>query len=285
MPGTITPIGIGTALLHTKQATFGASLNPLVAPGNTNPPILGEPTPALSGTTVNQLWLLATGGPNWGGCQVWASTDGTTYAMLGTTYKGGRQGVLTAPLASHSDPDTTDTLSVDLTMSQGSLLSGTQLDADSFITLCFCDGELLSYQTATLTAQYKYNLTYLRRGLYGFPIGAHASGGQFARFSPTDPSVFKYPFPPNLVGRTVYLKLPAFNIFGQVLQSLASVSPYTYTLLGTGGVQPNNPVIQDLQNGVNQDWGIVGTPIFRTADFAWVGLAAGLDIDLSPTFP
>src|SRR5260370_34678863 len=95
---------------------------------------------------------------------------------------GGREGVLTAPLPNHADPDTADTLSVDLTESHGQLLSGTPADADAFVTLCYCDGELVAYQTATLTAAYRYNLTYLRRGVYGTPIGAHSAGAEFARF-------------------------------------------------------------------------------------------------------
>jgi hypothetical protein len=188
MPGTITPIGVGTALPYPKQVSAGVPLDPLADPGDTNPPVLFEPPPGLtSGAT--EVWIIATGGANWGGCQIWLSLDGTTYAYAGTIYRGGRQGVLTAALPSHADPDTADTLSVDLTESHGQLLSGTMADADAFVTLCYCDGELVCYQTATLTAAYKYNLTYLRRGVYGTPIGAHSSGAEFARFGPNDPSL------------------------------------------------------------------------------------------------
>src|SRR5204862_408647 len=88
-------------------------------------------------------------------------------------------------LPSHADPDTSNTLSVDLSESQGQLLSGTTADADAFVTLCLCDGELIAYQTATLTAAHQYELTYLRRGVYGTPIGAHSSGTSFAMNSAT----------------------------------------------------------------------------------------------------
>src|SRR5205085_9329137 len=125
----------------------------------------------LSGGDL-EIWVIASGGANWGGCQVWVSSDGNTYALAGTIYRGARQGTLTATLPSHADPDTADTLSVDLSESQGQLLSGTQADADDFVTLCYCDGELLSYSTATLTAAHRYDLSYLRRGVYGPPIGA-----------------------------------------------------------------------------------------------------------------
>ena len=236
MPGTITPIGVGTAALYLRQATAGSGLDALVDPGDSNPPIVFEPPAALSGGDL-EVWVIASGGANWGGCQVWISSDGNTYALAGTIYRGARQGLLSATLASHADPDTSDTLSVDLTESAGQLLSGTMADADNFVTLCYCDGELISYQTATLTAAYRYNLTYLRRGAYGTPIGAHSSGGSFARFGPNDPSLFRYRYPASFVGQTVYVKLPGFNIFGQALQDLAGLTPTTYALTGGGAVE------------------------------------------------
>src|SRR5262249_48954873 len=141
-------------------------------------------------------------------------------------------------------PDTTDTLAVNLSQSQGRLLSGTTADADNYVTLCFCDGELLAYEIATLTTAYHYSLTYLRRGAYGTPIGAHASGSSFARFGPNDPSLFKYAYPAGFVGQTIYVKLPAFNIFGQASQSLAGLTADTYTLTGAGA--PVNMPLQYL---------------------------------------
>src|SRR5579863_6406588 len=169
MTGTITPIGVGTATLYPKLTTTGTGYDMLVAPGNTNAPIIFEPPAALSGGAL-EVWLIASGGANWGGCQVWISSDGNTYALAGTVYRGARQGVLSANLPSHADPDTADTLAVDMTESQGQLLSGTSADANNFVTLCYCDGELISYESATLIAAYKYNLgTLLRRGVYGTP--------------------------------------------------------------------------------------------------------------------
>jgi hypothetical protein len=236
MPGTITPIGVGTALPYPKETGAGPPLDPLVDPSDTNPPVLFEPPPGLtSGDT--EVWIIATGGAHWGGCQIWVSLDGTTYAYAGTIYRGGRQGILTTSLPSHADPDTTNTLSVDLTESHGQLLSGTTADGDAFVTLCYCDGELISYQTATLTAAFTYDLTYLRRGVYGTPIGAHSAGADFARFGPNDPSLFKYIYPASFVGQTIHVKLPAFNIFGQALQGLAGLTPTGYSLTGDGAVQ------------------------------------------------
>jgi len=275
--GTITPIGVGTAVLHTKQATAGAPLDPFVDPGDTNAPIVFEPPAALTSGSL-EVWIIATGGAGWGGCQVWISTDGNHYGLAGTIYRGARQGVLTASLPAAADPDTTDTLAVDLTASQGQLLSGTQADADNYVTLCLCDGELFSYETATLTSACKYDLTYLRRGAYGTAIASHSAGAPFARFGPNDPSLFRYGYPESFVGQNVYIKLPGFNIFGQALQDLAAVSAYGYTLLGSGGVSVN--VIATLAVGVDQDWGSLGSSIAAQADLAAVTAAVGYDIGL-----
>lgn len=279
--------GIVSLPVYNRQAGSGTPVVDAFAdPGDANPPVVFEPPAGLTGGAL-EVWVVATGGsPDWGGCQVWGSTDGNTYALLGTIFAGARQGVLTAPLPSRADPDTADTLSVDLTMSLGKLLSGTQADADGLVTLCCCDGELLSYETATLTAACHYNLTYLRRGAYGTAIAAHAAGAQFARFGPNDPSVFKYAYPQSFVGRTLYLKLASFNTTGQSLQSLAALAPYRFSLTGAGAVVvPNNPVIAGLQGGSGEDWGHTADAIVEAADFGTLGLAAGLDISLGASLP
>jgi hypothetical protein len=245
MPGTITPIGVGTAPLYPRLSTAGDGVDTLADPGDSNPPIIFEPPTALSGGVL-EVWIIASGGPDWGGCQLWVSSDNATYALAGTIYRGGRQGTLTAALPSHADPDSIDTLSIDLGQSQGQLLSGTLADADNFVTLCYCDGELLSYQTATLTALCQYDLTYLRRGVYGTPINAHSVGSNFARFGPNDPSLFRYRYPGNFVGQTIYIKLPAFNIFGQRLQDLSTLTADTYVLTGAGAVATVTVPIQYL---------------------------------------
>jgi hypothetical protein len=256
MTGTITPIGIGTASLYPRLATAGGGIDTLADPGDTNPPIIFEPPPALSGGSF-EVWVIASGGAGWGGCQVWVSSDNATYALAGTIYRGARQGVLTATLPNNTDPDTTNTLSVDLTQSGGQLLSGTLADADNFVTLCYADGELISYQTATLTSAYHYDLTYLRRGVYGAAINAHSNGSNFARFGPNDPSLFRYQYPSNFVGQTIYVKLPAFNTFGQSLQDLSGLTADTYSLTGAGAVATVNVPVQFL--GIPQ----IGQPITR----------------------
>lgn len=218
------------------QTTSGAPLNFLADPGNANNPVIFEPLRALTGGLL-EVWLITSGGANWGGADIQISTDGTNYTSAGRIYKGARQGVLTATLANHADPDAVDTLSVDLTESLGTLLSGTTADMNAFVTLCYVDGELVSYQTATLTAPNKYDITNLRRGVYGTTIGSHGVGTKFARFGPNDSStIFKYVYPSSYIGSTVYIKLVSFNLFGQALQDISGLTAYTYVLTGVGAL-------------------------------------------------
>lgn len=285
MTGTFSPSGIGTVSFYPTQTSAGAGIAADInlAPGSTNAPIFYEPSAILTnGAAV--LWMIATGAAsNWGGCQVWMSVDGgSSYGRVGTIVRGGVQGLLTATLPSHADPDTTNTLSVNLTMSQASLISGSMIDADLLLNLCYVDGELVSFQTATLTSAFNYDLTYLRRGAYSSPIGSHASDSQFGRFSQT---TFRQEYPSNLVGTTIHVKLPAFNLFGSQLQDLSTVSDYTYTLTGNGlsaggGGGLVCAVDVALAAGCSMDWGVLGSPICATCDWGFLGDGrVGLTVD------
>ena len=110
---------------------------------------IGSGTYTSGGVAVNQ---------DWGGCHVWISPDNQNYIQVGAMYGPSRMGVLTAQLVSSADPDTTHTLAVDVTQSTGTLNSGTQSDCDNFRTLCYVDGELISFEDATLTGSFKYDL-------------------------------------------------------------------------------------------------------------------------------
>lgn len=263
MTGTITPIGVNTAIIYSSQAALGQGIDWFVDPGDVNLPIIFEPPAGLTGDAL-QVWLVATGGASWGGCQVWISLDDATYTYAGIVYRGARQGVLTATLPSHADPDAVDTLSVDLTESQGQLLSGTAADANSFVTLCYCGGELVSYQDATLTSAYNYDLeTLLRRGCYGTSITSHAINSQFARVGPTDAAIFKYTYPDSYVGKTIYIKLLSFNLFGLEVQDIADVTAVTYVLTGGGRITPPF-IVYGSQSGPTISGDIVGSFIFNS---------------------
>ena len=93
------------------------------------------------------------------------------------------------------------------------------------------NGELLAYQTATLTAAHEYALTTLYRGAYGSSISDHPLGAQFARL---DRATGRFPYPANLIGQTIHLKFVSLNIVGAGIQDIASVPDYTYTVTGAG---------------------------------------------------
>lgn len=243
--------GNGSAPLYSYQSNIGFNANYNSVAGNANPPIIFEPPTQIT-TTGLEVWLSTSGGSNWGGCDVFISADGSTYKNAGRITGSSRQGVLTNTLPSGSDPDTTDTLSVSLSMSSGQLLSGTQNDADNFHTLCYVAGELISYETATLTSAFNYNLTYLRRGAYGTTISSHANGSNFARL---DAGIFTYPYNKTNIGQTLYIKLLSFNIYGGGEQSLADVIAYTHTLTGPPlPAQVQNFQVSQSGNSVVFSW-------------------------------
>jgi hypothetical protein len=222
--------GYSTAVLYPKQLGTGYSPNWNSAPGDVNPPIIFEPPVALL-TGGLEIWVALSGGANWGGAQVWISSDGNSYALAGTVNSSAVQGILTADLPPHSSPDVTNTLSVDLTESQGQLASVSTTDAGNLVTLCYVGGELLAYETAALTAASKYALTTLYRGAYGSTITDHPQGTLFARL---DGSIGRFSYQKTLIGQTIYLKFASVNIVGGGLQSLNSLPVYTYAVRGTG---------------------------------------------------
>ena len=170
------------------------------SPGDANAPLIFEPPAALLSGDL-EIWVALSGGANWGGAQVWISSDGSSYAYAGTIPGPATQGHaerrLTRVIAA-AQPDTTNTLAVDLTQSHGQLLSVSAADAANFATLCYVGGELLAFQTATLTTSDHYALTGLYRGAYGSAIGSHAAGAQFARL---DHAIGRFPYPRPWSGR------------------------------------------------------------------------------------
>lgn len=229
----IQPTGVGTAWPLPNDNLGGPGIAGVLAqdPGDTNPPIIFEPDSDLAGNTA-VVWIIGSGGPFWGGAQVHVSLDDTTYSPVGFLVAGAAQGVLTAPFAAGADPDTANTLSVDLSMSRGQLISGTAGDADFMLqTLAYCDGELIAYSNATLTGAATYDLnTYIRRGTHGTASASHAAGTQFAWVQ----APYDYEFPLSLRGHTVFFKFPAFNTLGAQLQDIADCVAYPYTLRGFG---------------------------------------------------
>lgn len=219
--------GTGAAAQYTFQDIDGYTENRDTDPGLCNTPIIFEAPAALDQQL--ELCIAVSGGADWGGCAIYASTDGSTYKQIGELEGNSRMGVLSAQLLTGTSPDSTHTLAVDLTESRGELIGGTQQDAELLNTLCYCDGEWLAFETATLTAANKYNLTYLVRGAYGSAIGTHAVNSQFCRI---DPAVVKYIFGQEMIGQTIYIKCLGRNLWGFTPGDISDCTAYPYTITG-----------------------------------------------------
>lgn len=257
--------GTGHAAQFSFSSGSGYSADYNIDPGDINTPIIFE-APVEIAPTGLEVWAVISGGDDYGGCDVWISTDGNTYKLAGSCSGQARQGFLSAILPSGSDPDTVNTLHVDLSESFGELLSGTQDNADNYQTLCYVDGELISFQTATLTSTYNYDLTYLRRGAYGTDISAHAYGTSFGRL---DNQVFVYPYAKDQIGQVIYIKFLAFNLWGGGQQALSDVAAYTHTIEGP-------PVPGDVSGFQGQQNGNVVVFQWETVpDFALKGYDIG----------
>ena len=228
--------GTGAAPIYGHQTGTGYVPTYNLAAPNALTPVFFD-APVQIGNVLAMETIIATNGsgPNWGGCEVWLSSDNVTFAYADTLWGGTTMGTLSANFASGADPDTVNTLAVDLTESRGILLGGTQADADRGNTLCLVDQELVTYEQATLTAQYKYNLGkngsaagYLRRGVYGTAIASHSTGAPFVRLR--QGSYLTIGYGGSDVGTTVHVKLLSFNPWGGGKQTLDEVSSYAHTL-------------------------------------------------------
>ncbi|MBV7489853.1 phage tail protein [Pseudomonas sp. PDM30] len=220
-------LGVGSAPNYPVQSKSGFQSNQNAAPGPVLAPIMFNPPESLLLAGELQVWgAVAGASPNWGGCEIWISADGDSFRMVETIYGRARMGQLSAALADGNDPDTVNTLSVQLA-APDELAAATTAEADSGATLCWVDGELLSYRDATLTGVGAYQLGYLRRGRLSSAVASHPSGAPFVRL---DDAVWKYSYARDQIGRTVWVKFRSFNVYGRALEDLADVTAYSVTL-------------------------------------------------------
>jgi hypothetical protein len=236
-------------------------------PPSVNPPAVIEPPASYTGGT-QKLILAASGDGNWGGCNVWLSFDGTSYRQIGTINAPAAQGHLTAALASFggTNPDTVHTLSVDCAESTTSPLPVTHDDADALRAIALITapptgsglsqtiantGEVLGFGNVAATGSYSASLTYLQRGQYGTPAGAHSSGDRFTVIDPLGDNQTSVAFdlPAAYVGAPLYVKLSSFNLFGKAGQDLADCVEYTYTPVGVGTPASSDWAIEPISLG------------------------------------
>lgn len=160
-------IGTASVALYNAHSGSAVTVNTSVVPGSIATPILINAPSSLTGLDPEVWCAVSSPSAAWGGCEVWASADNVHFQKVGRIDGPARVGVSTASLADHSDPDTINTLPIDLSASGKTLDSSTSANANAGATLIYLAGELMAYETATLTSAYHYNLTTLRRGLYG----------------------------------------------------------------------------------------------------------------------
>jgi hypothetical protein len=261
-------VGAAHAAEYSRQDGLGIAANFNADPGDTYAPAIINPPLSLT-NGANEVWIAAAGGPEWGGCVVWASFDGDSYQTVGTISQAGRYGVTTtdfpavsgagnaltyasadvayqaqdltygtSTLATIETVDTTQTLGVSLVESGGVLTAGTQADADGQATLCAVGTEIIAYSAAVLTAPNTYSLgTYIRRGLEGTTIADQPAGSLFMRL---DTSVVAVPYNQGQVGLTLYIKLQAFNLYGGGYQDLDLCTAYEFI------AEPNGAQVEDV---------------------------------------
>lgn len=168
----------------------------------------------------NQVFIGVNAPAGWGGCSVWLSDTGENYSRIGSINQQARMG--RTRLAFNETAN-----ACDVTLNQGMLKGGTHIDADRANTLCWVNGEALSYEGANMAPNNQFSLTGLVRGQYGTNAISHNAGERFIR---VDEALFRYPYRKEDIGKTIYLKFTSMNLFGSNEQELDEVQAYQYTL-------------------------------------------------------
>ena len=168
----------------------------------------------------NQVFIGVNAPAGWGGCSVWLSDTGENYSRIGSINQQARMG--RTRLAFNETAN-----ACDVTLNQGMLKGGTHIDAERANTLCWVNGEALSYEGANMAPNNQFSLTGLVRGQYGTNAISHNAGERFIR---VDEAFFRYPYRKEDIGKTIYLKFTSMNLFGSNEQELDEVQAYQYTL-------------------------------------------------------
>lgn len=168
----------------------------------------------------NQVFIGVNAPAGWGGCSVWLSDTDQNYSRIGSISQQARMG--RTRLAFNETANVCE-----VTLNQGILKGGTHIDAERANTLCWVNGEALSYEGATMGPNNQFSLTSLVRGQYGTNATSHNAGERFIR---VDEALFRYPYRKEDIGKTIYLKFTSMNIFGTNEQGLDEVQAYPYTL-------------------------------------------------------
>lgn len=169
----------------------------------------------------NQIFVGVNAPSGWGGCSVWVSDNDQTYQRIGNISQQARMGRTKYGFAQNGD-------FCNVTINQGVLKSGTHIDAERGNTLCWVNGEALSYENVEVHPNNWYTLQGLVRGQYGTNAINHNADERFVR---VDEALFRYPYRKEDIGKTIYLKFTSMNLFGSNEQGLDEVQSYQYTIV------------------------------------------------------
>lgn len=224
---TVTAISRAPGDYPAAKYNIHANDRPYIDYNKTAPdtvPVIFQPPADLTADGL-ELWIAAKGKEDgWGGCTVYVSDDNTNYRTVGQIAGSARCGKLTQPLSPMPNHPSGNQAIVTC---NDQLLSGTLQDAERKNTLCWIDGECMSYINANLQSNGAWLLSGLYRGQCNTEVRLHAKDTDFVRL---DNSVFKVPFTKDDIGKKIYLKFCSYNIFGAGNQDLSEVKAYEYTL-------------------------------------------------------
>lgn len=168
----------------------------------------------------NNVFIGVNAPTGWGGCSVWLSDNNQNYSRIGSITQQARMGRTRLVFSETAS-------SCEVTLNKGMLKGGTHIDAERANTLCWVNGEALSYEGANMAPNNQFSLTGLVRGQYGTNAISHNAGERFIR---VDEALFHYPYRKEDIGKTIYLKFTSMNLFGSNEQELDEVQAYQYTL-------------------------------------------------------
>lgn len=169
----------------------------------------------------NQIFVGVNAPSGWGGCSVWLSDNDQTYQRIGNISQQARMGRTKYGFAQNGN-------FCNVTINQGVLKSGTHIDAERGNTLCWVNGEALSYENVEVHPNNWYTLQGLVRGQYGTNAINHNADERFVR---VDEALFRYPYRKEDIGKTIYLKFTSMNLFGSNEQGLDEVREYQYKIV------------------------------------------------------
>lgn len=169
----------------------------------------------------NQIFVGVNAPSGWGGCSVWVSDNDQTYQRIGNISQQARMGRTKYGFAQNGN-------FCNVVINQGVLKSGTHIDAERGNTLCWVNGEALSYESIEVHPNNWYTLQGLVRGQYGTNAINHNADERFVR---VDEALFRYPYRKEDIGKTIYLKFTSMNLFGSNEQGLDEVQSYQYTIV------------------------------------------------------